>query len=334
MMLRSSSPSAVQGNKAGHVLYKFVTMAEGRLELSDKVLQNLKAQGEQGAAWLAQLPELLAEFKRDWGIEVGRAFESGTEAFVAEAAMADGTPAVVKIPIPGVEKADREFRVLAAADGRGYARVFRHDPATNAILLERLGAQLAQSALPIEQQIEIICATLREAWNTPAAGLQLMTGAEKALSHANTIRSVKAKFPSVCSGHLADIALRFAQARHDAFDPAASVVGHGDAHAWNTLLDPKTGRYKFVDPDGLFIEPAFDLAITLREVSTGPADDPLILGRRRCALLATLSGVGEEPIWQWGLVERLVNGLLYKEVGSDALASTFIDMAEIWAKSV
>jgi streptomycin 6-kinase len=112
------------------------------------------------------------------------------------------------------------------------------------------------------------------------------------------------------------------------------VLGHGDAHAWNTLSDPKTGGYKFVDPDGLFIERAHDLSISVRELSLELlGDDPLRVGRERCELLADLAGVDAEPIWQWGYLERLVNGLLYLDHGPEDNAAQFIDVAEVWAAS-
>ena len=86
-----------------------------------------------------------------------------------------GDPGVLKVPTPGAEKARRELAVLLAADGRGYVRVFQHGPASGAMLLERLGSQLFQALdHPMETQIEIICATLREAWRPPPSGLQKM----------------------------------------------------------------------------------------------------------------------------------------------------------------
>jgi streptomycin 6-kinase len=305
-------------------------MTRPALQLPDMVLRNLAHRGEDGARWLAGLPEVLDRLERDWEIEIRRMMPSGTEAYVAEAV--GGIAGVIKIPIVGVEKADREFRVLEAAAGRGYARVIRHDPATNAMLLEKLGPQLAQLRLPVARQIEIICATLETAWQTPATGLSLMTGAQKAQAHIDCIEAVRPK--RTCSARAADLGLRFARQRRDAFDPATAVLGHGDAHAWNTLSDPRTGGFKFVDPDGLLVERAYDLAIAIREWSAEPGQsDPVEGGRSRCALLARLTGVDPVAIWQWGYVERLVNGLLYADVGSPDIAAQFIDVAEAWALS-
>jgi hypothetical protein len=87
-----------------------------------------------------------------------------------------------------------------------------------------------------------------------------------------------------------------------------------------------------VDPDGLFIEPAHDLSISLREWSDDfLSGDPVDRGRTRCELLAGLTGVGAAAIWQWGLLENLVNGLLYLDVGSPADAAPFLAVADAWA---
>jgi streptomycin 6-kinase len=91
-------------------------------------------------------------------------------------------------------------------------------------------------------------------------------------------------------------------------------------------------RFKFVDPDGLFIERAYDLGISLREWGSELlAGDPLVLGRRRCHQLARLTGVEPEPIWQWGFIERVSNGLLLKQKGLDKLASESLTVADAWA---
>src|SRR6202023_2741300 len=100
----------------------------------------------------------------EWHLSIGRTLSGGTEAFVGETRTAEGQDAVLKIAIPGLDPMASELRPLLAAEGRGYALVFRHDAARGAMLLERLGPQLNELGLPIDAQIEVICATLLEAW--------------------------------------------------------------------------------------------------------------------------------------------------------------------------
>ncbi|HEY6256471.1 MAG TPA: aminoglycoside phosphotransferase family protein [Xanthobacteraceae bacterium] len=304
------------------------------MDLRDQVLANVAAQGAVGVAWLDQLPELVRRLEDLWGLEVGQIFPNATEAYVAAAVTRDGEEVALKIPIAGLVKADRELRALAAADGRGYVRLLRHDATSGAMLLERLGPQLAELSLPIDEQIRIICAALEQAWMPRPSGLQLVTGAEKASALASYIKKVWSKLGKPCSEKAFAVALRFAEARRDAFDPATAVFAHGDAHAWNTLQDPNTLGYKFVDPEGLFIERAHDLSISMREWSAELlAGDPLALGRRRCALLSRLTGVEAEAIWQWGFIERLVNGLIYREIGPEENALEFLTVVEAWAEA-
>ena len=49
-----------------------------------------KALAAGAAAWLDELPGLIASLERDWQITVGRPFPDATEAFVAEAVPAAG----------------------------------------------------------------------------------------------------------------------------------------------------------------------------------------------------------------------------------------------------
>jgi streptomycin 6-kinase len=309
-------------------------MKNAAMEIPDKVRRTARAQGEDGLAWLAGLGRLVAELEGEWDLSIGKTFSTSSEAFVAEAVTADGRRAALKITITGIDPSHRELRTLLAAKGRGYVQVLRYDVARDAMLLERLGPQLHQLGLPFDAQIEIICATLRDAWRPLPEGLQLMSGAEKASSLAAFIETTWAVLGKPCSERAVDKALSFAEIRRRAFDPQNAVLGHGDAHAWNTLLVPGAGprRFKFVDPDGLFIERAYDLGISIREL--GPdllVGDPLGLGRRRCHQLARLTGVEPEPIWQWGFIEKLSNGLLLRQKGLDKSALEFLTVVDAWA---
>jgi hypothetical protein len=101
-------------------------MTIGPIHLRDKVLRNIAAQGEAGAAWLEALPSLLGRLEVEWRIKVGGLFPNATEAFVSEAVTADGQPVALKIPIAGPAKADRERSLLQTASGCGYMQLLNH----------------------------------------------------------------------------------------------------------------------------------------------------------------------------------------------------------------
>ena len=231
---------------------------------------------------------------------MGPALSGDSEAYVAVARTDAGEDAVVKLEMPPYEHFEDEVRVLSAAEGHGYARLLGWDEERHAMLLERLGPSLFESGLPVAARVEILCATLRSAWETPAPpGLQ--TGAQKASWLSDFITATWEETGRPCSWRVVEYALAYAETRRDAFDPVASVLVHGDAADANALrVNGPTrvrSRYKFVDPDGLLAEPAYDLGVLMREWSGELlGSDTRRLGRERCENLSRLTGVDSQAI--------------------------------------
>jgi streptomycin 6-kinase len=276
------------------------------------------------------------ELERDWGVRVGSALSGGSDSYVVEATLSDGSEAILKLALPG-SGAAHQIETLLLADGRGYVRLLRHDVGRQAMLLERLGAPLAELGFSVPTQIEIICGTLRRGWEVPA-DRRFPSGAEKARSLAEFIAAAWAECSQPCSERVIERALTFAGTRQAAFDPARSVLVHGDAHAANTLLAsrppgaPEGARFRFVDPDGLFAERACDLAVPMREWSRELLEgDTARLGRERCAHLSELTGVDARSIWEWGFIERVSSGLLALRVDREPLGREMLAVAEIFA---
>jgi streptomycin 6-kinase len=302
-------------------------------ELPALVQSRLRLAGADGASWIAGLDGLVESLERDWSIEVGAVLSGGTEALVAEVRQCGGDHAIVKLGIPQTSAFDDEVRALLYADGRGYARVLRHDAERRALLLERLGPRLETLNLPVDAQIEILCATLQRAWVPLPDGALLQTGAAKARWLADVIATGWERLGRPCSERTVEVAVAFAEARQRVFDPAESVLVHGDAHSANLLRSLDGAAFKFVDPDGLYAEPACDLAVPMREWSapllTG---DALALGQRRAEFIARLTGVPTEPIWQWGFLERVSTGLHALQLGWHAAARDMLSVADRWAQ--
>ncbi|MFP2926478.1 aminoglycoside phosphotransferase family protein [Pyxidicoccus sp. 3LG] len=307
-------------------------MADESTKVPEPVRLRALADGAEGEAWLAGLGGVVADLAREWGLSIGRPLSGGTQAFVAEVTMEDGRQAVLKVAPPGSGLVAGELQTLLAARGRGYAEVYRHDLGREAVLLERLGPHLADSGLSADAQLEVICATLQEAWAPLPEGLFLPTGAEKAKSLAELIEGTWLELGRPCPERVIETALRFAEVRRRSFDPACAVLSHGDAHPWNTLLVPgaPAGRYKFVDPDGLFVERAYDLGVLMREWTFELLQgDTLAQGSRRCRRLAKLTGVEPESIWQWGFMESTSTGLHCLKIGLED-ARELLTVAERW----
>jgi streptomycin 6-kinase len=282
-----------------------------------------KALAAGAGEWLRDLPGLVAGLERDWSVSVGRAYQDPTEAFVAEATLADGTPAVLKllIPRPG-NHAEHEATALRLADGDGCVRLLRDDLTRGALLLERLGRSMSELGLPITGRHEILSAAAARMWR-PAAGSGLPTGAEKAEWLAGFIAGSWVELDHPCSERAIAYALDCAQARRTAHDDERAVLVHGDVHQWNAL--ESAGGFKLVDPDGLLAEAEYDLGILMREDPVElMAGDPY----ERARWLAHRTGLDAAAIWEWGVVERVSTGLIATRVGLQPVGAQMLAAAD------
>jgi streptomycin 6-kinase len=280
--------------------------------------------------WLDALPELVATLERDWSISVGRPYADATEAFVAEATLEDGTPAVLKLLVGPDEAAQREITVLRLVDGDGCARLLRVDGKRDALLVERLGRPLEALGLPLEHRHAILCAAAARVWR-PAQDCGLLTGAEKAGRLALYVASTWEKLGRPCSERAIDHAIACADRRAAAHDDERAVLVHGDVHQWNAL--ESDDGFRLIDPDGLLAEAEYDIGILMREDPRELLDgDPAGLTRadprERARKLACLTGLDADAIWEWGVLERVSTGLHCTAIDLQPVAREMLAVAD------
>lgn len=296
------------------------------IQVSEVVRQKAFAVG--AGQWLDELPQLVERVELEWGIAVGPAYSDSTEAFVAEAICADGTPAVLKLIVPrGGDAAENEITALRLTDGEGCVRLLRHDTVLGALLLERLGRSLNQLGLPMRRRHEILCSTATRVWR-PAPDCGLPTGAEKGRWLVDFVTATWEELDRPCSERAVDHALASAGRRVAAHREERAVLVHGDVHEWNAL--EAAGGFKLVDPDGLLAEPEYDLGVIMRE-------DPLDLldgdPQERAHRLAARTGLDPIAIWEWGVVERVSTGLLCTRIGLQPVGRQMLAVADRIAAS-
>jgi streptomycin 6-kinase len=271
-----------------------------------------KAVAAGAADWLDRLGEIVAGLEADWGISVGAPYDGGTEAFVAEAVLADGTPAVLKVGIPRADdQLAREVAVLRLCAGEGCVALLRANLEHGALLLERLGPSMYELGLPVRQRQELLWRAASRVWR-PAPGCGLPTGAGGARWLASFITATFEALDRPCTEAAVDYALACARRRERAHDDERAVLVHGDVHQWNALSVPSgDGEFKLVDPDGLLAEAEYDLGIIMRE-------DPVELLEgdpwERARWLARATGREVAAIWEWGVIQRVSTGLLATQV--------------------
>src|SRR5215207_7819398 len=189
-----------------------------------EVVRNV-ARAAGAHAWLAGLPDLLDRLAREWSITVEDPYEDATEAYVAAATLADGTPAVLKllVPRPGGAHAAEELTVLRLARGEGCVALLRHDEASGAMLLERLGLPMFRLRVPIAARHEILCRVAGRLWR-PAPGVDLPTGPDRAREMAAYVESSWDRLGRPCSEAAVEQALAAGARRIAAHDDERAVL--------------------------------------------------------------------------------------------------------------
>ncbi len=298
--------------------------------------------GAQGEAWLAALPAVLARLEDRWGLTLGpRSLPGGSAGVVLPAETADGRPCALKIAVPDADLGP-QARVLAAADGHGYARLLAHDltgevtgqPGHQALLLERLGRSAEQTPVPPERTVPRLLDALQRAWQVPAAvAAPFSPELARAATLARSLpRDPPHDAPDVEVAVLAR-AGEYAARRAAALDPRRLVVVHGDPHPGNLLRVevPRAGAedgWALVDPDGRLDDPTRDVGVTLRDHSAhlrGP--DAARVLRGWCDRAAGASGQDPQAVWEWAFLERVATGLYVASLGADRVARPFLETA-------
>lgn len=283
-----------------------------RPDLPPLVLERALSNGAAGRRWLDALPTVVAELCEQWGVDVGATCAGGTAGYVAEATDRAGRACVLKVAMPLDIDEERTFArsVLAhrLADGLGCAELWEVDEGRHALLLERLGPNLAQLGLDVDGIIDAVTGALRAFWRPVDDPSGLQSGPDKAAWLADYVDASWRDLGRPCERGVIDRAIECCERRAAGFDPTRAVLVHGDGHGWNTV---RAGDgWKLVDPEGLWSEPEHDLAVLMREYN-GPllqGDTPTLV-RARAELLASRCGVDAQAVWEWGYVERVSTGL-------------------------
>ena len=303
-----------------------------QVDVPDLLAQRALHNGAAGRRWLDDLPHVVAELADRWGLVLGLAFAGGTAGYVVAATELTGRACVLKIAMPlDTDERDafvRSVRAHQLAAGRGCAELFAHDDAVPAMLLERLGPNLAELGYSVPRILEAITDTLPAFWRPIGNDCALRSGPDQARWLARYIADTWTQIGQPCARSVIDHAVMLCGRRADAFDPTRAVLVHGDAHGWNTL-EAGHGTFKFVDVEGLWSEPEHDLAVAMREYNEPLLDgDTPHLVRARAEFLADRCHVDPDVVGEWGFIERVSTGLANLRDFDNDNAAIFLEVAE------
>jgi streptomycin 6-kinase len=296
--------------------------------ISDQLARTtLALYGEEGAAWLASLPALLAECERRWDLAILPPFPNLSYNYVAPAVRADGVELVVKLGVPNPELRS-EAAALAIYDGRGCARLLGDDAGAGVLLLERVrpGAPLTDLE-DDEAATDIAAEVMRQLWRPAPAEHPFPTIADWALALPR-LREAFGGGTGPLPERLVSMAETLFAELIASMD--APVVLHGDLHHGNILA---AGRAPWlaIDPKGIVGEPAYEVGALLRNPMPRilSAPQPRRLLTRRVDQLVERLGFDRQRIIAWGVAQAVLSACWSVEDGGDEWIGWMVAHAEM-----
>jgi streptomycin 6-kinase len=260
-----------------------------------------------GAAWLEQLPQVVAAAVEQWSLQLGEPFPDAHISFVAPAVHADGTDAVLKVNFPD-EESRHEADALAHWQGEGAVRLLEHDRTRHALLVERCrpGTQL-WAVEDDEAATQVAAGALRRIWRPPPQAHDFRALASEAERWAVELTTTWRRLGKPFEKTLLDEAV--AACRELGSAQGEAVVLHQDFHGGN-VLQAEREPWLAIDPKPLVGEREFDAASYLRdrrELLVKPGAGRLV--SRRLDIFETELGLDRERMRRWGIAHALAWGV-------------------------
>ncbi|GAB2584563.1 aminoglycoside phosphotransferase family protein [Kribbella endophytica] len=289
------------------------------LDIPDQVRRTVVADGNE--SWLDELPGVVESLAQEWSLTVGSSFEGGHAALVVAVTLDYGTPAVLKVGVPGRDLS-QEATLLRLADGEGCAKLLGEDLGRRALLLERLGAPMYDVVTDPASRHDLLCEAAVRLWRPVGPDVDLPTGATLAELYAGRLPELWEQAGRPCSPATVADALDCMNRRRLAHDDRTAVLVHGDVHEMNAL-QASDGSYKLIDPAGLRAEPACDLGTIVR-CNPDLGDDLHV----RTEHLASRTGVDATAIWEWGTIHRVFSGVYACSIGFQPFGNLLLAEAD------
>jgi streptomycin 6-kinase len=286
--------------------------------------------GDTGRRWLAELPRLIDEILGRWSLRLEGPLPMSFH-FVAAVTQDDGTPAVLKLAVPGSDHQPVEAAALRAYAGGGAVRLLSYDPDRGALLLRRaVPGRMLRHLVPDmdEGATAAVVSLVRELHAAPApdAGVPPLARA-------------RSSFVRYLTEHVDDASLprRLVSSALSLFDDlvasaAEPVLLHGDLHHDNILSDvTSSSGWVAIDPHGWVGDAGYDVGAMLYNPAPENRSDALLrLVPARIEQLADGLGLPPDRVVAWGFVKAVLSEVWTVQDGGQA-GGRSLDVAQLLA---
>jgi len=261
--------------------------------------------GERGAAWLVELPDLLATLARRWELELLPPFAGLSFHYVAPVVRADGSPAVLKVGVPEEEERTG-IAFLRLCNGDGAVCLLEADAEHCALLMERAFPGSPLTRLEDDDEATGIAAeVMRVLWRPVPATYSFITVGRR-LRAFERVRQVYGGG----AGPLSEGML--SRAEKLAIELLASApyerVLHGDLHHDN-IVAAQRAPWLAIDPKGVVGDPGYETGALMNN-PYGRMETWIAPGRqfaRRADILAERLRYPRERILAWTYTQAVLS---------------------------
>ncbi len=265
---------------------------------------------DEGAAWLKELPALIAEYERRWSLTVLPPYALSYN-YVAPAVRSDGTPVVLKVRFPN-DGPVIEIAALWLYEGHGMVQLLEADSEQGGFLLERLtpGVPLATLVqIDDERATSIAAEVMRQLWRGPAGAPPADSLYGTIADWAEGMQRMRAHFGGT-TGPFPRALVEQAEALFTDLlaSQAAPMLLHGDLHHDN-ILSAERAPWLAIDPQGIVGEPAYEVGALLRNPLPQLLElpNPGRVTARRVDQLAEELGLDRARVRGWGLAQAVLS---------------------------
>lgn len=259
------------------------------LRISDGLAASCRKTPER-AAWLNRLPDTVEKLRRLWALKLDRPLdaEEASCSYVAAVLCKDGSPAVLKIPMPHME-GDHEIQGLRFWNGDPTVRLLAADDNLGAMVLERCQPGTTLRALAECDQDVVISDLLRRLWRSPSTPHPFRSLSR--LTQYWTEETLAQSEHWLDAGVVREGLQLFKELPRSTTRPVLLAT---DLHAGNVLRAERE-PWLVIDPKPFVGDPAYDATQHLFNCLGRLRSDPEKTIRR----LGDLLGVDHERVRQW-----------------------------------
>lgn len=294
--------------------------------------------GDRGREWIRDLPQLLEQVCRLWNINVtGDAFEGGTHSYVAPVQRADGTVAILKLPVVDDENV-AEATALYHYAGDGAVRLFEFDYESGAMLLEYAapgtplvwqgsdGPPHLEGRPENAEKVAHACAIYRRLWRVPVGGSPYPALPRVSDLLARWAEDFPRRMSKLGTAIPQELVERFdALCREFSIADGAEGIVNRDTHLGN-IVAAEREAWLLIDPKPLLGERAFDAGYLVQIQVESLPDKSTV--DEMVARVARGLGVSCQRARGWGFMRAMEETLGRVEDG-DPQAERFLATAKL-----